>query len=177
MLTIGHFAEVTHLSRKTLRHYQEQLATTRAAVTALRRLLDPAPQGLQVAVRSSPARVVAGIRGQVHKSDVLAWYSGAMAELSALALAETGPYNRSARDWRVLARRFIFSEKGDTAKDGQSWKRRGRQVGMQAARMPTWLSMMLHTHISVRNTWQAKLVSEVIEGEEGQGSLLRGSWA
>jgi DNA-binding transcriptional MerR regulator/predicted transcriptional regulator YdeE len=157
MLTIGDFAQITHLSRKTLRHYheagllepeqvdagsgyryystaqiptaqvirrfrelgmpvadvrsvlladvedrgellashlirlEEQLAATHAAVTSLRRLLAPAPPALDVVLRSAPGRVVAGISGDVDKADVLAWYSGAMAELSSLDLAETGP--------------------------------------------------------------------------------------
>ena len=157
MLTIGDFAQITHLSRKTLRHYHEagllepeqvdaatgyryystaqvptaqvirrfrelgmpvaevrsvlladveerseliaahltrletQLASTQAAVTSLRRLLSPTPPTLTVGLRSAPARVVAGIGGDVERSDVLAWYSGAMAELSSLGLEETGP--------------------------------------------------------------------------------------
>jgi DNA-binding transcriptional MerR regulator len=157
MLTIGDFAQITHLSRKTLRHYHEagllepeqidavtgyryysiaqipcaqvirrfrelgmpvaevrsvlladvehrseliaahltrletQLASTQAAVTSLRRLLSPTPPALKVQLRSAPARVVAGIGGDVDKADVLAWYSGAMAELSSLGLEEKGP--------------------------------------------------------------------------------------
>lgn len=157
MLTIGDFAQITHLSRKTLRHYheagllepeqvdavtgyryystaqvptaqvirrfremgmpvaqvrsvllagvqerseliashlarlEEQLGATQAAVNSLRRLLSPEPRALQVRLRSSPARVVAGIGGDVDKADVLAWYAGAMAELSGLGLQETGP--------------------------------------------------------------------------------------
>ena len=35
--------------------------------------------------------VVAGIGGDVDRSEVLAWYAGAMAELSGLGLEETGP--------------------------------------------------------------------------------------
>jgi len=157
VLTIGDFAQITHLSRKTLRHYHEagllepeqvdaatgyryystaqvptaqvirrfrelgmpvaevrsvlladveerseliaahltrletQLASTQAAVTSLRRLLSPTPPTLTVGLRSAPARVVAGIDGDVDRSDVLAWYSGAMAELASLGLEETGP--------------------------------------------------------------------------------------
>jgi len=157
MLTIGDFARVTHLSRKTLRHYHEagllepeqvdevtgyryystaqiptaqvirrfrelgmpvaevrsvlragvrdraeliashltrlerQLTATQEAVVSLRRLLAPDPPALQVALRSEPARVVAGIGADVDLPGVLAWYSGAMAELTSLGLAETGP--------------------------------------------------------------------------------------
>ena len=157
MLTIGDFAQITHLSRKTLRHYHEagllqpeqvdaetgyryystaqiptaqvirrfrelgmpvaevrsvllagvddraqliashlarlerQLATTQSAITSLRRLLSPAPPALHVVLRTEPARTVAGIGADVDRSGVLAWYSGVMAELSALGLEETGP--------------------------------------------------------------------------------------
>jgi DNA-binding transcriptional MerR regulator/effector-binding domain-containing protein len=157
MLTIGEFAQVTHLSKKTLRHYheagllepeqvdavtgyryystaqiptaqvirrfrqmgmpvadirsvlladvekrseliashltrlEEQLTATQTAVASLRRLLSPAPRALQVRLRSAPAIVVAGIGGDVNRADVLRWYAGAMAELSALGLQETGP--------------------------------------------------------------------------------------
>lgn len=157
MLTIGDFARVTHLSRKTLRHYHEagllepeqvddstgyryystaqiptaqvirrfrdlgmpvaevrsvllagaqdrsgliaahldrlesQLAATQEAVTSLRRLLAPTPPAVEVALRSVPERVVAGIRADVDLADVLAWYAGAMAELTSLDLPETGP--------------------------------------------------------------------------------------
>jgi DNA-binding transcriptional MerR regulator len=157
MLTIGDFARITHLSRKTLRRYHEagllepeqvdastgyryysvaqvptaqvirrfrelgmpvaevrsvlladvdqrgeliathlarlegQLAATQEAVVSLRRLLSPSPPELEVQLRSEPARVVAGIEAEVDKADVLAWYAGAMAELTGLGLAETGP--------------------------------------------------------------------------------------
>lgn len=157
MLTIGDFARVTHLSRKTLRHYHEagllepeqvdsstgyryyssaqiptaqvirrfrelgmpvaevrsvllagvqdrseliashltrleqQLTATQEAVVSLRRLLTPDPPALDVVLRSEPERVVAGISTDVGISEVLAWYSGAMAELTSLGLVETGP--------------------------------------------------------------------------------------
>ena len=157
MLTIGDFAQLTHLSRKTLRHYHEagllqpeqvdattgyryytaaqiptaqvirrfrelgmpvaevrsvllagveergeliaghltrleqQLTATQEAVASLRRLLAPAPRALRVELRSAPTRTVAGVRGDVDRGAVLAWYAGAMAELSSLRLEETGP--------------------------------------------------------------------------------------
>lgn len=75
-----------HLTR-----LEEQLGETQAAVTSLRRLLSPAPRALPVRLRSAPAQVVAGIDGDVDKTDVLAWYAGAMAELLGLGLEETGP--------------------------------------------------------------------------------------
>jgi DNA-binding transcriptional MerR regulator len=157
MLTIGDFARITHLTRKTLRHYHEagllepdhvdgstgyryystaqvptaqvirhfremgmpisevrsvlladvegrgeliasyltrlehQLSATQSAVASLKRLLAPASPELTVRLESAQARVVAGIEADVDKADVLDWYSGAMAELRALGLAETGP--------------------------------------------------------------------------------------
>jgi DNA-binding transcriptional MerR regulator len=65
-----------------LRRLEAELDRTRTAVASLRQLLSPStPQ--EVALRSEPARVVAGITGVVEQDDVLAWYSDAMAELDA----------------------------------------------------------------------------------------------
>ncbi|MCW2522118.1 MAG: Transcriptional regulator, MerR family [Frankiales bacterium] len=156
-LTIGDFAQLTQLSRKTLRHYHEaglltpdqvdpasgyryyssaqiptaqvirrfrelgmpvpevrsvllaevaergeliaahlarledQLLQTQSAVASLRRLLSPAPPAIEVRLRAAPAQVVAGIAADIDRAAVLAWYSGAMAELAALGVAEVGP--------------------------------------------------------------------------------------
>ena len=64
-----------------LRRLEAQLDRTRAAVTSLRQLLRPDVEQLQVRLRSLPARTVAGISGRVERSDVVAWYAAAMAEL------------------------------------------------------------------------------------------------
>jgi len=157
-LSIGDFAEITHLSVKTLRHYHEvgllepasvdartgyrsytldqvptaqvvlrfrelgmpvrevsallqaepaeraalitahlerlekQLATTQRSVSSLRRLLAPNQPPLDVQFRSEPARVVAAIEADVDRSDVAAWWLGALAELrAALAGAHLTP--------------------------------------------------------------------------------------
>jgi DNA-binding transcriptional MerR regulator len=77
-----------HLARM-----EDELDRTRAAVRALRRLLQPEPAPLAVELRAVPARQVAAIQDTVDLDDVLAWYAGAMAELDA-ALAgavDTGP--------------------------------------------------------------------------------------
>jgi DNA-binding transcriptional MerR regulator len=84
-------AERAELIASYLSRLEGQLAATQTAVTSLRRLLSPAPPTLQVRLRTAPARVVAGIGADVDKADVLAWYSGAMAELTSLGLEETGP--------------------------------------------------------------------------------------
>ena len=67
-----------HLARM-----EDELDRTRAAVRALRRLLQPEPAPLKVRLRSVPARQVAAIQDTVGIDDVLAWYAGAMAELDA----------------------------------------------------------------------------------------------
>jgi DNA-binding transcriptional MerR regulator len=64
-----------------LRRLEAQLDRTRTAVTSLRQLLRPDVEQLQVSLRSLPARTVAGISGKVERSDVVAWYDAAMAEL------------------------------------------------------------------------------------------------
>ncbi len=70
-----------------LERLEGQLDQTRAAVTSLRRLLQPAPAPITVEHRSLPASTVAAISQTVGRDEVLAWYGAAMAELEQ-ALAE-----------------------------------------------------------------------------------------
>lgn len=74
-----------HLAR-----LESQLDRTRAAVTSLRRLLDPEPAPVQVELRTVPATTVAAIEDDVEHGDVLAWYAGAMAELDAAVEVPAG---------------------------------------------------------------------------------------
>ncbi|HEX3611694.1 MAG TPA: MerR family transcriptional regulator [Sporichthyaceae bacterium] len=62
---------------------EDELDRTRAAVRALRRLLQPEPAPIGIRLRSVPAQQVAAVQDTVDIDDVLAWYSGAMAELDA----------------------------------------------------------------------------------------------
>jgi DNA-binding transcriptional MerR regulator len=79
-----------HLAR-----LEAQLDHTRAAVTSLRRLLQPTTPPIEVELRAMPARTTAAIRATVDHGEVLAWYDAAMVELdrtlSARGLAPTGP--------------------------------------------------------------------------------------
>jgi DNA-binding transcriptional MerR regulator len=155
-LTIGQFASITHLTVKTLRHYQEvgllapdhvdphsgyryystaqvataqvirrfrdldmplpqlrrlvsspdlaernavvaghlerleaQLASTREAVAALHRLLDPLPAPVEVTYRPEPGRVVTAVEADVELTGVLDWYGAAMRRIDA-ALTDAG---------------------------------------------------------------------------------------
>ncbi|MFD2796697.1 MerR family transcriptional regulator [Promicromonospora vindobonensis] len=65
-----------------LRRLEAELDRTRGAVASLRQLLTPGTPP-EVALRSAPARVVAGITGVVEQGDVLDWYAAAMTELDA----------------------------------------------------------------------------------------------
>jgi DNA-binding transcriptional MerR regulator len=77
----------SHLDR-----LERELARTGAAVTSLRRLLQPATEEIEVELRAAPAMTVAAIRGTIDHGDVLAWYSDAMSELdSVLASAKQRP--------------------------------------------------------------------------------------
>lgn len=70
---------------------EAELARTRTAVGALRRLLAPEPAPLRVELRAEPEVTVAGVEDDVDEGDVEAWYAGAMAELDAvLGPAGTG---------------------------------------------------------------------------------------
>jgi DNA-binding transcriptional MerR regulator len=73
-----------HLTR-----LETQLSQTQAAVSSLRRLLDPNAAAIVVERRSITATVVAAIRANVSLPNVLDWYSDAMLELDA-AIAGAG---------------------------------------------------------------------------------------
>ena len=74
-----------------LQRLESELDRTRAAVAALRRLLQPEPPPLDVELRAVPAATVAAVEDDVAYDEVLAWYSGAMAELGAVVGEPTGP--------------------------------------------------------------------------------------
>ena len=67
-----------------LHRLESELDRTRAAVAALRRLLQPEPPPLDVELRAVPASTVAAVEDDVTLDQVLTWYAGAMAELDAV---------------------------------------------------------------------------------------------
>ncbi len=75
-----------------LQRLEDVLDRTRAAVTSLRRLLQPDPAPIAVELRAEPARTVAAVEADVEHREVTTWYAGAMAELeAAVGTAVTGP--------------------------------------------------------------------------------------
>jgi effector-binding domain-containing protein len=64
-----------------LERLENQLGQTRAAVTSLRRLLQPASPPMKIELRAAAAITTAAIRVTVDHSELLAWYGAAMAEL------------------------------------------------------------------------------------------------
>ncbi len=84
------------LIARHLDRLEDQLDQTRAAVTSLRRLLQPAATPIEVEHRAVAATAVAAIGDTIDRGKVLAWYRGAMAELAAtlgaLGMTPTGPY-------------------------------------------------------------------------------------
>ncbi len=64
-----------------LERLESQLDQTRAAVTSLRRLLQPTKPPMEIELRAAERLTTAAIRATVTRSEVLAWYSAAMAEL------------------------------------------------------------------------------------------------
>src|SRR5260221_6355232 len=64
-----------------LERLESQLDETRAAVTALRRLLQPASPPIHVEIRAAEALTAAAIGAAIDHSEVVAWYGAAMAEL------------------------------------------------------------------------------------------------
>lgn len=75
-----------HLTR-----LERQLDDTRSAVTALRRLLDPTPPTIEVQRVLTEECSVAAISEMVDASEVLGWYSTAMAEIDAAEVQPNGP--------------------------------------------------------------------------------------
>jgi DNA-binding transcriptional MerR regulator/effector-binding domain-containing protein len=78
-----------------LRRLENQLEQTRAAVTSLRRLLQPDPAPLQVHHRRTEATTVAAVCGVVDLDEMLGWYNSAMSALDDVLTARgarsTGP--------------------------------------------------------------------------------------
>jgi DNA-binding transcriptional MerR regulator len=78
-----------------LERLESQLGQTQAAVTSLRRLLQPASPLIQVEIRAAAAITTAAIRATVDHSEVVDWYRAAMAELDQALwtahLKPTGP--------------------------------------------------------------------------------------
>jgi DNA-binding transcriptional MerR regulator len=73
-----------------LERLEAQLDRTRAAVTSLRRLLQPVAPPLAVELRAVPATTVAAVEDDVELDHVVGWYAGAMAELDAVVTEPTG---------------------------------------------------------------------------------------
>src|SRR6185437_12556823 len=64
-----------------LERLETQLGQTQAAVTSLRRLLQPPSPPIQVEIRAAEAITTAAIRATVDHTEVTGWYGAAMAEL------------------------------------------------------------------------------------------------
>ncbi|MCH1868538.1 MerR family transcriptional regulator [Nocardioides sp. CFH 31398] len=75
-----------------LRRLEAELDRTRAAVSSLRRLLDPEPAPVAVTLRAVGEQRVAAVADEVDADDVPTWYAGARAELeSTLAAVGSAP--------------------------------------------------------------------------------------
>jgi DNA-binding transcriptional MerR regulator len=78
-----------------LERLETQLDETRAAVTSLRRLLQPASPPIHVEIRAAEAVTAAAIGAAIDHSELVAWYGAAMAELDQTLrtahLTPTGP--------------------------------------------------------------------------------------
>ncbi|MEU6038033.1 MULTISPECIES: MerR family transcriptional regulator [Actinomadura] len=87
-------ARATLIGRHLAR-LEDELDRTRAAVTSLRRLLEPAVPPIEVELRVEPATTVAAVRATIDLDDANAWYGDAMNEidgaLRAAGLTPAGP--------------------------------------------------------------------------------------
>ena len=71
-------------------HVRHEVDGNGAAVTSLRRLLEPEPAPVDAELRAVPERAVAAVEGHVRLDDVLAWYADATAELDAAVTTPAG---------------------------------------------------------------------------------------
>jgi DNA-binding transcriptional MerR regulator len=125
------------LIARHLERLENRLDETRAAVTSLRRLLQPAPPPIEVEHRTMPATMTAAIRATVEREDVLDWYGGAMTELDrtmeSLELRTTGAcgglYDNELFTDERLAR--LLDERCGTAQRWQGGGATGRRGGHQ----------------------------------------------
>jgi DNA-binding transcriptional MerR regulator len=83
--------ERSALVAEHLRRLQDELDRTRAAVSSLRRLLEPATAPLDVELRAVPATTVAAVEDVVGVDELPDWFAGAMAELDAVVGSEGVP--------------------------------------------------------------------------------------
>lgn len=84
--------ERASLIRAHLERLERQLDSTRAAVSSLRRLLDPAPPPVAMELRHCDPQRVAAISEIVDADDILDWYSTAMSEIDrGLVVSRTAP--------------------------------------------------------------------------------------
>jgi DNA-binding transcriptional MerR regulator len=99
------------LIARHLDRLEGELARTRAAVEALRRLVDPAESTHGVEHRTVAARPAVAIREIIDREDVLTWWRGALAELHATAdargLQRTGPIGG------VFANELLEDDRGE----------------------------------------------------------------
>ena len=95
-----------HLAR-----LESDLARTRQAVASLRRLLQPAAQGIRVDLRDDPGRDVAAISAAVDRRDVVVWYGDAMVELDA-AMARAGQ-SPTGRPGGLYDNELFTGDRGD----------------------------------------------------------------
>jgi DNA-binding transcriptional MerR regulator len=72
-----------------LKHLEDQLTRTHAAVTSLRDLLQPSEDLVEVTRRQIPATAAAAIGDTIDTSDAFVWLEGALGELRATAAAQS----------------------------------------------------------------------------------------
>jgi DNA-binding transcriptional MerR regulator len=96
-----------------LERLENQLDQTRAAVSSLRRLLQPDPPPIEVEHRSREATTVAAVRATVDLRDVLTWYDDAMGELD--ATLEAAGLNPAGPPGGLYGNELFTEERGRVA--------------------------------------------------------------
>ncbi|CRZ16989.1 MerR family transcriptional regulator [Mycolicibacterium neworleansense] len=83
-------AERNALISDHLRRLEDRLSATQSAVESLRAILEPPEETVSIEYRTVPAVPAAAITATVDRDDLPAWWQGAVGELRATVLADTG---------------------------------------------------------------------------------------
>ena len=96
----------THLSR-----LEAELASTRAAVDALRNILDRPSTAAPIDHRTVPATRAIGIQQVVDRDDILVWWQGALGELHAMVAAQ--PLRQTGVSGGLYASEIFQHDRGE----------------------------------------------------------------
>jgi DNA-binding transcriptional MerR regulator/effector-binding domain-containing protein len=111
VLAASDLAVRNRLIAEHLERLEDRLAETRAVVASLKNLLEPRSTGIAVELRAVPATRAIAIHGEVTRTDLVAWWRGALGELEAVVNAQRLP--RTGPAGGLFATEIFQHERGE----------------------------------------------------------------